>query len=139
MYKGARPMSLRPTDAPPPVAPPSAGGRSLAAVLAAGQLKPTGRGDGSLGPDDGSLASIPEDHWRRQYSAEQLMSDLQYATRKHEVLSQLLQFAESMPVKSNHVQRQIRQLPAEIAEETEAIRKTNVEIDRRRAAGLWSL
>ena len=128
-------MSLRPTA--PRAAP---GGRSLAAVLAAGQLQPTGRGDGTLGPNDGSLASLPEDHSRRQYSDEELMSDVQYATHKREVLLQLLQFAESMPVKSNHVQRQIaRHLPAEIEEETEAIRKTNVEVDRRRAAGLWSL
>jgi hypothetical protein len=129
-------MSFRPKNEAPPAA---AGGRSLAAVLAAGQLQPTGRGDGSLGPDDGSLVSIPEDHWRRQYSDEELMSDVQYASHKREVLHQLLQFAESMPVKSEYVQRQIWQLPAEIAEETEAIRKTNVEIDRRRADGSWSL
>ena len=122
-------MSLRPTNTAPPAA---AGGRSLAAVLAAGQLKPTG---GNLGLD-----SLPEDHLRRQYSDEALTSDVQYATHKREVLQQLLQFAESMPVKSNHVQRQIAtHLPAEIEEETEAMRKTNVEIDRRRAAGLWSL
>ena len=130
-------MSLRPTDAAPPAA---AGGRSLAAVLAAGQLKPTGRSNGLGGPNDTDLASLPEDHLRRQYSDEALMSDVQYATHKREVLRQLLQFAESMQVKSDHVQRQIaRHLPGEIEEETEAMRKTNVEIDRRRAAGLWSL
>ena len=41
-------MSLRPTDAAPPVAPPATAGggtgRSLAAVLAAGQLEPTNGG-----------------------------------------------------------------------------------------------
>ena len=134
-------MSLRPNEAPR-AAPPAAagGGRSLAAVLAAGQFKPTGRGDGSLGPDDGSLASLPEDHLRRQYSDQDLVSDVEYASHKREVLRQLMQFAQSMPVKSSHVHRQIdRHLPAEIDEETEAIRKTNVEIDRRRAAGVWSL
>ena len=127
-------MSLRPTDAAPPAA---AGGRSLAAVLAAGQLKPTGRGETTV---LGGLASLPEDHWRRQRSDEALMSDVQYATYKREVLRQLLQYAEAMPFKSKYVQRQIEMhLPNEIEGETEAMRKTNVEIDRRRAAGLWSL
>ena len=127
-------MSLRPTNTAPPAA---AGGRSLAAVLAAGQLKPTGS---NLGLRGLGLGGLPEDHWRRQYSDEALTSDVQYATHKREVLQQLLQFAESMPVKSEHVQRQIAtHLPAEIWEETEAMRKTNVEIDRRREAGLWSL
>ena len=129
-------MSLRPKNE----APAASVGRSLAAVLAAGQREPTGRGDGSGGLFDGSLASVPEDHWRRQYPDEELVSDNEYASHKRDVLRQLLQFAESMPVKSEHVQRQIeRHLPAEIAEETEAIRKNNVEIDRRRAEGLWTL
>ena len=127
-------MSVRPTDAAPPAA---AGDHSLAAVLAAGQLKPTGRGETTV---VGGLGSLGEDYWRRQYSDEELMSNVQYATHKRGLLLQLLQYAESMPVKSRHVQNQIvTHLPGEIAEETEAIRKTNVEIDRRRAAGLWSL
>lgn len=129
-------MSLRTKAA----ATHAADGRSLAAVLAAGQPKPTGRGSGLGGLFDGSLASVPEDHLRRQYPDEELVSDVQYATRKREVLLQLLRFAESMPVKSDHVQREIaRHLPEAIEEETEAIRKTGVEIDRRHAEGSWSL
>lgn len=129
-------MSLRPKSK----AVPAAGGRSLAAVLASSQPRPTGRGSGLGGLFDGSLASVPEDHRRRQYPDEELVSDVEYATHKREVLRQLLRFAESMPVKSDHVQREItRHLPEAIEEETEAIRKTGVEIDRRHAEGSWSL
>lgn len=118
----------------------AADGRSLAAVLAAGQLKPTGRGSGLGGLFDGSLASVPEDHLRRQMPDEELVSDVQYAMHKREVLRQLLRFAGSMPVKSNHVQREIASnLPGAIEEETEAIRKTGAEIDRRHRERLWTL
>lgn len=126
-------MSLRPKAA----ATHAADGRSLATVLAAGQPKPTGRGYNLV---EGGLGSLPEDHWRRQKSDGDLVSDVQYATQKRDVLRQLLSYAESMPVKSNHVQREIATgLPQAIEEEAEEIRKTNVEINRRRAEGSWSL
>ena len=129
-------MSLRPK----PEAPPAADRRSLAAVMAAGQLKPTGRGNGLGGLFDGSLASVPEDHLRRQLPDEQLVADYQYASQKRGVLRQLLHYAQSMPVKSDHVQREINtHLPEAIAEEAEAMRKTNVEIERRHEEGLWSM
>jgi hypothetical protein len=128
-------MSLRTKAA----ATHAADGRSLAAVLAAGQLKPTGRGSGLDDLFDGSLASVPEDYLRRQWPDEQLVAEYQYALHKRGVLHQLLHFAKSMPVKSDHVQREIdTHLPEAIAEETEAMRKTNVEIERRHAEGLFS-
>ena len=101
---------------------------------------PTGRGNG-LGPDnDGSLASIPEDHWRRQKSDQSLATDLAYATHKEAVFRDLLEFAKGFAHKSNYVQRQIRDdLPGQITEEVEEIHKLNVEITRRRAEGVWGL
>ena len=126
-------MSLRPKAA----ATHAADGRSLATVLAAGQPKPTGRGETTV---LGGLGSLPEDHWRRQKPDGHLVSDVQYATQKRDLLRQLLSYAEAMPVKSNYVQREIASnLPWAIEEEAEEIRKLNVEINRRRAEGSWSL
>lgn len=101
---------------------------------------PTGRGDGQGGANDGSLHSLPEDHGRRQKSDQSLKTDLVYATHKEDVFRRLLEFAERLVHKSKYVQRQIGDdLPKQIAEEVEEIRKLNVEIARRRAEGVWGL
>ena len=99
----------------------------------------TGRGDGSYSDNDGSLASIPEDYWRRQQTDGSLVSNVEYGIHKRSVLIQLQDFAKSMQIKSEHIRREIEHLAEEIAGESEAVRKLNVEINRRRAAGSWTL